>query len=329
MIHPVAELRDLASRALRSGNVAEPEAEVVVEALLEAELRGRPTHGLLRLPGIVRRFGGRGPTQVSIVADGGCWLRVDGGDGIGYVVAQRAVAWAGERARTHGLALVGVRRATHCGMLGYYTGELARDGLVAIMMADCGAMVAPFGATSAVFGTNPISIAFPHDPFPVLVDMGTSAATFGDVLVALREGRLLPEGAAYDASGQPTCDPAQARAGALRPFGGHRGSALALAVQVLSGALVGADTLPAKGVNYGLFLLAIDPGVLGDRSEFEAGVSAVVSAVKSARSAAGAQEVLVPGERAWRERERRLQEGIDVPAELLAEVSSLAGEVSD
>ncbi len=329
MIHPVAELRELASRALRSGNVAESEAEVVVEALLEAELRGRPTHGLLRLPGIVRRFGGRGPTQVSIVADGGCWLRVDGGDGIGYVVAQRAVAWAGERARTHGLALVGVRRATHCGMLGYYTGQLARDGLVAIMMADCGAMVAPFGATSAVFGTNPISIAFPHDPFPVLVDMGTSAATFGDVLVALREGRLLPEGAAYEASGQPTCDPAQARAGALRPFGGHRGSALALAVQVLSGALVGADALPAKGVNYGLFLLAIDPGVLGDSSEFEAGVSAVVSAVKSARPAAGVQEVLVPGERAWRERGRRLQEGIDVPQELLAEIGSLAGEVSD
>ena len=329
MIHPVAELRDLASRALRWGNVAEPEAAAVVEALLEAELRGRPTHGLLRLPGIVRRFGGRGPTQVSIVADGGCWLRVDGGDGIGYVVAQRAVAWAGERARTHGLALLGVRRATHCGMLGYYTGQLARDGLVAIMMADCGAMVAPFGATSAVFGTNPISIAFPHDPFPVLVDMGTSAATFGDVLVALREGRLLPEGAAYDASGQPTCDPAQARAGALRPFGGHRGSALALAVQVLSGALVGADALPAKGVNYGLFLLAIDPCVLGDSSEFEAGVSAVVSAVKSARPAAGVQEVLVPGERAWRERERRLQEGIDVPQELLAEISSLAGEVSD
>ncbi len=329
MIHPVAELRELASRALRWGNVAEPEAEVVVEALLEAELRGRPTHGLLRLPGIIRRFGGRGPTQVSIVADGGCWLRVDGGDGIGYVVAQQAVAWAGERARTHGLALVGVRRATHCGMLGYYTGQLARDGLVAIMMADCGAMVAPFGATSAVFGTNPISIAFPHDPFPVLVDMGTSAATFGDVLVALREGRLLPEGAAYDASGQPTCDPAQARAGALRPFGGHRGSALALAVQVLSGALVGADALPAKGVNYGLFLLAIDPCVLGDRSEFEAGVSAVVSAVKSARPAAGVQELLVPGERAWRERERRLREGVDVPQELLAEISGLAGEVSD
>ena len=111
------------------------------------------------------------------------------------------MAGAGERARTHELALVGGRRATHCGMLGYYTGQLARDGLVALMMADCRPVVAPFGATSAVFGTNPISIAFPHDPFPVLIDMGTSAATLGDLAVALREGRLLPEGAAYDASG--------------------------------------------------------------------------------------------------------------------------------
>ena len=329
MIHSVAELRDLALRALLPAGMPRPEAESVTEALLEAELRGRATHGLLRLPGIVRRFAGRGPTAVKILADGGAWLQVDGGDGIGYVVAQRATQWAGERAREHGLALVGVRGGTHCGMLGYYTGQLAQEGLVALMMANCGAMVAPFGATSPVFGTNPVSIAFPHAPFPVLIDMGTSAVTFGDVLVALREGRLLPEGVAYDPCGRPTCEPTEAGRGALRPFGGHRGSALALAVQLLTGALVGAAPLPSRGVNYGLFLVAIDPGVFGDREQFTAGVAAVVEAVKSAQPAAGVEEVLVPGERAWRERERRLREGIEVPDELLAEIRHLAGGASD
>jgi len=324
MLRSVEELRSLARRALLSAGVEPAEAGVVVEALLEAELRGRPTHGLLRLADIARRFAGHGPTQANVLADGGCWLRVDGGAGIGYLVAQRCVEWAGERARTHGLALVGVRRATHCGMLGYYTEQLARDGLVAVMMADCRPVVAPFGATSAVFGTNPISVAFPHDPFPVLIDMGTSAATLGDVLVALREGRLLPEGAAYDASGRPTRDPAEAQRGALRTFGGHRGSALALAVQLLSAVLVGADPLPEGRVDYGLFLLAIDPTIFGEREQFEAGVAAVVEAVKSARPAGGGEEVLVPGERAWRERERRLKEGIDVPRELLEELTRLA-----
>jgi len=324
MLRPVEELRHLARGALVAVGTPASEAAVVADALLEAELRGRPTHGLLRLPGIVRRFAGRGPTEVSVVADGGAWLHLDGGDGIGYVVAQRASEWAGERAREHGVGLVGVRRATHCGMLGYYTGQLAADGLVAMMMADCGAMVAPFGVTSAVFGTNPISVAFPHEPFPVLIDMGTSAATFGDVLVALQEGRPLPDEAAYDAAGQPTADPAQARAGALRPFGGHRGSALALAVQLLSGVLVGADALPARGLNYGLFLLATDPEVFGEREQFRAGVRAVVEAVKSARPGAGVTEVLVPGERAWRERERRLRGGIDIPDDLFEQLTRLA-----
>jgi len=253
---------------------------------------------------------------------------LDGGDGIGYVVAQRATERARERAGKHGLALVGVRRATHCGMLGYYTSQLAQGGLVALMMADCGAMVAPFGATSAVFGTNPMSVAFPHEPFPVLIDMGTSAATFGDVLVALQEGRPLPDGVAYDAAGEPTVQPGDARGGALRPFGGHRGSALSLAVQLLSGALVGADPLPRRGFNYGLFLLAIDPAIFGERERFRTGVSAVVEAVKSARPSAGVDEVLVPGERAWRERERRLSEGIDLPEDLYQELVGLAGQAA-
>ena len=156
--------------------------------------------------------------------------------------------------------------------------------------------------------------------------MGTSAATLGDLAVALREGRLLPEGAAYDASGRPTRDPAEARRGALRTFGGHRGSALALAVQLLSAVLVGADPLPGERVDYGLFLLAIDPAIFGEREQFEAGVSAVVAAVKSAQSAPGVEEVLVPGERSWRERSRRLREGIDLPNQLLAELNDLAGD---
>jgi len=324
MLRSAEELRDLARQALEAAGVPCADASVVAEALLEAELRGRSTHGLLRLPGVCRRFAHRGPTRVTVLADGGSWLHLDGGDGIGYVVAQRATELTGRRAREHGLCLVGVRRATHCGMLGYYTGQLARDGLVALMMADCRPVVAPFGASSAVFGTNPISVAFPHEPFPILVDMGTSAVTLGDVMVALREGRPLPEGAAYDASGQPTCDPAGAQRGVLRAFGGHRGSALALAVQLLSGALVGAEALPSKGLNYGLFLLAIDPGIFAEWEQFRAGVSAVVKAVKSARPAEGVGEVRVPGERAWRERERRLREGIDIPPELLAELGELA-----
>lgn len=326
MRQSVEELRGLARRALTSAGVPSGEAEVVTEALLEAELRGRPTHGLIRLPGVARRFGGRGPTEVKVLSEGATWAHLDGGGGIGYVIAQRATEWAAERARSRGLALVGVRGATHCGMLGYYTGQAAQGGLVALMAADCGAMVAPFGATSAVLGTNPLSIAFPYEPFPLLIDMGTSAATFGDVLVALREGRLLPEGVAYDASGEPTRDPSAVReGGALRPFGGHRGSALALAVQLLSGALVGAAALPVRGEDYGLFLLVVEPGIFGDRRRFAQGVAEVVQAVKSARRAAGVTEVLVPGERAWRERRRRLAEGIDVPEELLAELRRLAG----
>ena len=326
MLCRAEELRTLALRALVGGGVDPGDAAMVVDALLEAELRGRPTHGFIRLPGIRERFANRGPTVVTVVGDGGPWLHLDGGEGLGYVAAQRATDEARERAAKHGLALVGVRRATHAGMLGYYTAQLAEAGLVAMMLANCVAMVAPCGATSAVLGTNPVCVAFPHEPFPVLIDMGTSAATFGDVLVALQQEKLLPEGVAFDASGRPTRDPKGAREGALRTFGGHRGSALALAVQLLTGALVGAEPLPRPGVDYGLWLLAIDPGVFGPKEEFRRGVDAVVQAVKSARPEAGVTEVLVPGERAWRDRERRLREGLDLPDPLFHHLTRLAAD---
>jgi len=329
MLCQAAGLRSLALRALLVGGVVPGDAEVVTDALLEAELRGRPTHGLIRLPGIRERFAHRGPTAVTVVGDGGPWLHLDGGDGLGYVAAQRATDEARDRARKHGLALVGVRRTTHAGMLGYYTAQLAEAGLVALMFADCVAMVAPYGATSAVLGTNPVSIAFPHEPFPVLIDMGTSGATFGDVLVALQQGKMLPEGVACDASGQPTRDPRSAREGALRAFGGHRGSALALAVQLLTGALVGADPLPRPGVDYGLWLLAINPGIFGPEEQFRQGVQAVVEAVKSARPEAGVTEVLVPGERAWRDRDRRLREGLDLPDALFHQLTRLAADTPE
>ncbi len=141
--------------------------------------------------------------------------------------------------------------------------------------------------------------------------------------MALRSGGRVPEGRAVDHEGRLTTDPQAALKGAALPFGGHKGFALSLVVQVLASVLVGAAPIPKPGENYGLFMLALDPAIFVDREVFDRGLGEIVRRVKSARRAAPGVEVLIPGERAFRERERRLKAGVEVEDDLLEELRKL------
>lgn len=312
------ELRARLERIFQVHGATPGEGGVFADVVLEAELRGRPTHGLNRVKGICRALAKRPATTPTVTDERGAVVRIDGAGQSGYLVADLMVTHALRVARVEGHALVGARNTTHCGMLGYYTGRLAREGLAALAMADCQAMTAPWGAAEAVFGTNPISAAFPHEPWPVLVDMGSCAITYGAIDQARRAGRSLPEHSALDEAGNPTTDPA--KAAVILPFGGHRGSALALLIQVFSGLFVGAAAVPAAGEDYGIFLLAMQPDLFAPKTHYEAGIRQLVNAVKTARPLETGAEVMVPGERAFRERARRMEEGIVVCAEMAEEL---------
>jgi L-2-hydroxycarboxylate dehydrogenase (NAD+) len=319
----VEDLRGLSLAILKRHGLSDDDARIVADAVMEAELRGRPAHGVIRLPGIAERLASRGRAPMRVARRGGACTLVDGKGNLGYLVAHRCARTAAEKARHGGIGLVGAFNTDHCGMVGYYVSLVVNTGLVCLMACDASPRVAPWGATEPVLGPNPLAVGFPFSGGQVLVDLSTAAVTNGDILMAMKTGRRIPDGCALDAEGRLTTDPQAALRGAALPFGGHKGYALGLVVQVLASALVGAAPVPRPGENYGLLMLALSPTVFVDREAFDRGVGEIVRRVKGARRVDPATEVLIPGERAFRERERRLKEGIAVEAEVMGELEKL------
>jgi len=317
------DMRELCRDILMRHKLGEEDAHIVTDCLLEAELRGRPTHGLIRLPGIAERSASGRRRPMRMTSEGGAYARVDGQENLGYLVAHRCARTAVTKADSMGVGLVGGVNTGHCGMLGYYASMMADAGMAGLVMCNTLPRIAPWGGTEPVLGTNPISAGFPARDGQVLVDLSTAAITNGEILMALKDGKPIPKGRALGPDGRLTTDAAQAKRGAVLPFGAHKGYALAMMVQIFSGILMGAAPVPDPGKDYGIFMLAVSPSIFQKMALFQDGVAELVKRLKSARLAEGATEILVPGERAFRERDARLQDGIDVDEDLFRTLERL------
>jgi delta1-piperideine-2-carboxylate reductase len=250
--------------------------------------------------------------------------RLDGGDHIGYVVAHRATTLAIEKAEAAGIALVGASDTWYTGMLSYYAEMAAARGLVSIIASNASPWVAPHGATEGRLGTNPICLGFPSATDPIIFDIGTSAIIHAEVTLAKRLGNDLPENVAFDRDGSPTVDPAAALAGAFAAWGGHKGSGLAIAVQLL-GILAGSPAIPGELAGFGYLIVAMRPDLMGSAETFRRNVSAFADAVRSARPIGGGSPVRMPFDRSRQERARRLAENaIEVPDLLVTQLSDIA-----
>ncbi len=319
----VDQARALAENVLVRGGMPGDEAVIIADVLLEAELRGRRSHGFIRLPDVAARYSPPQHGGIRVVREHGHWALLDGDRQSGYLVAHRAMTVAIERARTHGTAVVGVHNSTHCGMAGAYVDMALRQDLVALMFVDCFPRVTAFGGTEPVLGTNPLAVGIPSATVPVLLDMSVGSITNGDLLVAMADGRRIAENLAFDPNGNPTTDPRRALQGSVRPFGGHRGFGLALVIQVLAGALVGAATIPPAGSDYGLLIIVIDPSIFVPIDAFKQAVDDLAGQLKTSRREFGVDDILIPGERAYRERGERLTTGIDLDDDLYERLAAL------
>lgn len=319
----------VAAAAFRERGVSEADAALVAEVLVSADARGKHSHGLLRLPRFVEgiEHGNVDPVgAISVRSEAPGVAIVDGGSRLGPVVANEAMETAMDRADAAGVGVVGVHDSNHLGMLGYYTDLARREGYVSLAFTNTEPAMPPYGGAEAVLGTNPIAIGLPTDP-PFNLDMSTSAISRGDVLRAREVGERLPEGVALDAEGDPTTDPTDALEGVILPFGGPKGSGLAIAVEVLAGGLVGAAMGEAVTGTYdteeactkGDLLVAIDPTVLGGPS-FHERASAFLRDLKATEVAAGHDEIRLPGERSIR---RDGVERVTIDDDVWAEVQSL------
>jgi L-2-hydroxycarboxylate dehydrogenase (NAD+) len=321
----------VAAAAFEAYGISDEDAQLTGEVLVSADVRGKHSHGLLRLPRFVRgiEHGNVDPAgDIRIVAERGGTATLDGGSRLGPVVACEAVEEVTARATDHGVGAVGVRNSNHLGMLGYYT-DLAREsGYISLAATNTEPAMPLYGGVEAVLGTNPVAIGLPTDP-PFNLDMSTSAIARGDVLHCKERGETLPEGVALDAEGHPTTDPATALEGTIRPFGGPKGSGLAIAVEVLAGALVGAATGTDVTGTYhtedpctkGDLFVALDPDAMG-ATDFAAEASAFLESLKTGEPAVGFDEIRLPGERSV-ERDRT-RTTLTVEESLWTEIRDLA-----
>lgn len=336
MLIDAAAERRIATEHLLAEGVPEPAAELQSDWLVEADLRGHPSHGLQRLPVIVRRIraGLVDPARTGDHA----WrtatvLAVDGGRGLGPCVGMAAIRALCDRVGETGVAVAAIRRANHLGILSPYVEHAADRGLVGLALTTSEALVHPWGGRTALVGTNPIAVAVPADPEPFVLDMATGAVSMGRILNHVHRGAPLEAGWAVDERGEPTLDPAAAAGGAISPFGGAKGYALGLAFELIVATLTAtalgrevtgtldADTECTKGD----VLIVLDPARFGAVGVGKA-AGAYLAELRAAPPQPGHDGVAIPGDRARARRRRALGDGIEVPESVLAALDELRRE---
>jgi LDH2 family malate/lactate/ureidoglycolate dehydrogenase len=313
------------------------DARRVAESLVGADQAGLESHGLSRLPGYVRRVraGGTSPGPWAPRSASGSIESYDGLGGLGHIHLDLATERAAALCAEHGIGVVGVANSNHAGALGPRARRLAERGMVGLLFTNAPAVLAPPGGREAVIGTNPIALAAPVPGRPPLVcDLSASQVSRGKIMLAAEQQTPIPSTWALDAAGRPTEDPQAALAGTLAPLGGTKGFVLALAVEVLTGVLLGPVTGPDVRDFFGQDLsepqqvahlvLALDPARFGAVSGFEARMLRLCGAIAEAGDPG---ETRLPGSRAAAlamERESR----IPVGSGLQRSLADLAGELS-
>ena len=328
------DVHALAASALVAHGFSEAQAGAIATTVAAAERDGCTSHGLLRIPFYVAALANPGTdarAEPTVSADDSAVVHVDARGGFCPLALEAGLPPLGDAARRHGIAALAIRRAYNIAALWPEVERLASEGLVAFAFTASNAYVAPAGGTRPVYGTNPMAFGFPREGRPPLVfDQASSASARGEIQLHERAGKRLPQGWAIDAQGRPTDDPAAALAGAQLPFGGHKGAALALMVELLAGALIGeplsvdasAHDVAGTGAPFGgEFLIAIDPARCAPPGEASGHARIAERLFALVLEQDGTR---LPSDRRYAARERALADGVDVDASLLERLRAMA-----
>ena len=316
-------------------------AEGVAEILVLCDLRGIESHGVQFAPRYLRGLarGDVNPTpDIRQVGGRGAVGVLDADHGLGFVSARQGMELAMSLARDHGVGAVTVRRSNHFGMAGFYAMQAAEAGFIGHATTDGPPHTVLWGAREPVLCNDPIAWAFPTSEPPVIVVDTALTGVKEKIRLAAARGESIPAGWAVDTDGRPTSDPEAALQGALLPIGGHKGSALIVANELLCGALAGArfsyevpKTLIMGGDHdrweCGHFLLALDPEAFGHREDFLARVGEFVDMAHNAERAADVDEIMLPGEPEWRLAEERRNSQLPIAVSTLETLDAVAEEL--
>jgi LDH2 family malate/lactate/ureidoglycolate dehydrogenase len=337
--YPIDDVRRLVARLTEAAGVSEPDAAILADSLVDADLHGTSTHGVSRLKIYLLRIErGLIDPKAGLVIEQHrpAVLVVDAAHGLGQVQASKTLDRLIVLAREHGVASATIRQSQHFGALSYYCNRAARQDMVLVAMTNCEPAMSPAGGCEAFFGTNPIAASFPSGKgFPLRVDMATSLVARGNIIAAQKAGRPIPEGWAMDVDGNPTTDAAAALAGTVLSMAGHKGAALAMMVELFSGVLSGAAVGSEVGSMYkhlerpqnvGHFFCLLDVAAFMDVEEFKARADRMIDRMKACRRRPGVEEILVPGEPELRNARYNIEHGVPVGDETIDELKTLCKE---
>lgn len=329
----IEQLQDFVAEVLEAAGASSGDAAVVAAEVVDAEARGYESQGLMRVPSYVnaaRSGETRSPTSLVLLRESVSAVTWDADFGWGHVAALRAMDECVTRAREAGSCIGVIRNAGHIGRLGYYVEAAAERGAIGFIACSgnmSSATVAPWGGRDPRLSTNPLAVGFPYPGGDhVSIDISTTQAARGKVLVALAKGESIPETWALDASGVPTSDPKHALPphGTLAPLGGHKGYALAIAVELMCGAL-GGDYPPAEST---VFVAAFDVAALTTEGEYAQAVATADELVQTSALRPGFDEIRLPGAGGAARRRTAQADGIRLTPQIWDALVAAAESVS-
>jgi len=313
------------------------EAKHTVELLVKSDLCGHESHGTMRIPSYIEKIlnGTCKPgSSIKIVRDFGATALVDGGWGLGQVVATRTMKLAIEKADRYGVSAVETFDCCHIGRMADYALMATHHDMIGVCAVNAVAAVAPYGGVERIFNQSPIGIAIPAGEEPTYVlDISTSVCAGGKIMHALAKGEKLPEGYITDKDGNPTTDPEDfVKGGACLPFGGpvaYKGYGLAMAVDVIAGILSGrGPAFDKAGKEQGIFQMAIKIDAFQPVQEFKTNIDRLIRTVRESRKAPGFKEILIPGEPELISKKEKARTGIDVPQKTWDRILQTAKKVN-
>ncbi|TDD87142.1 Ldh family oxidoreductase [Actinomadura rubrisoli] len=332
------ELRDAVTRIFAACGVPPDDARLVADSLVQADLWGHQSHGVLRVGWYVDRIRSgvmAGETKVEIGSGTGAVATMDGRDGVGQVIAARAAEEAIDRAGRHGVGVVAVRNSNHFGTAAYFTRMAPPRGCIGILTTNSSPAMAPWDGRGKLVGSNPWSIAAPlGDGRQMVLDIANTAVARGKIYLARNRESEIPDGWAVGADGAPTRDPEEALLGTVLPMAGHKGYGISVMMDVLSGVLSGSGFGSAVHGPYqsarpgrsGHLYMALDIASFSPVREFEERMEALVAELKSG-SREGAEEVRYPGEIESLAETRNAREGLLLPERTIADLRRVGDDL--
>jgi LDH2 family malate/lactate/ureidoglycolate dehydrogenase len=334
-----ADLVDCTYELLLAAGESEENAKLVADNFCKADARGVTTHGTYLLTPIFYRIEVGQlvlPTAPTLSIDSAAIAVVDGGNGLGPVAGKYAVDLAVDRAEKYGISMVLIRNTNNVGCLAYYTEMIAKHGMIAMMSCNAAPAMAPWGGAEAFTGTNPIAIAIYTGKDQVFsADMATSVVARGKIRQAAKVGKPIPADWAMDSEGNMTTDPVSALNGSLLPMAGPKGSAIALAVDIMSGILAGAEHAPnirtfhepSGKTGIGATLIVTDIKKFMTLEEFANTMDEYIQSLKSMKKANFATEILIPGEIEYNRENVSMESGIKLDDKAVAILNQLLEKI--